>query len=680
MSCLTNDSPECPQETKIALPTPIQELTQIIQISLSPPINTSLPPGFTLTGDDLVQKHLSLTFKRKGEPEKPLTILNSTLTDGTDSSVLTIEFLEKVRFANTESISVSVKDPLVYDPSTNRQRSSQPIYFKQETKKSAVVTKKKESKQEREERRAALVGKCVRISILAIVTASTCTIGLTGPVTFFAFFIKSLNIIDILSNIAKINVKHGPRFKQVISFIENLKIPEVKFIANLSPIEDSSFDDAEVDAYRKIPRGKRGKITEGNEDVFIFAGQNFVVSVTIIILLCFWKLFGLVLSDKSRVTGFFSFAYLFMIDVFFFDYQMICASEISFFNYNKIRERQGKFVQSILISMFILVLVLREFSAAFESIREEIQKKRVGDKKEKELSKANQLTLEIYTEGVNLDQKQKGSTIHLYLLWIGNLRFFIIQLIISALQLLSRSQALFVLVVNLSYFIFFLKTTFTSKVFSSKLMLVKESIQETCIMVVLAALTIFSFTEKSAFSSSSLFEIIEILAVVSILGASGSEFVMLCQSILESFKSCFSRKKKKKSTILNAKNSSEGFKSVEMSPEVESEDNKAVWGNDQKGSRNEHRDVSTTANDDPFAFLEEKIEVLNSRKETVKIESRRIIGRFGSGIGSTAGLDDREDKKRGVGDGRTIKFGLKQPKRSRVKFKSKMKFDIVEKR
>ena len=677
---MTQDSSECPQETKITIPNVIEELTQNITISFSPSLTASLPSSFFISAEDLVQKHLSLNFKRKGEPEKPLTILKSTLTDDTDSSNLVIQFLEKMRSSNTESISISVKEAWIYSPSADGQASSRPVYFKQNKKVSGEVTEKRETAQERDEKNAAQIGRYVRTSILGIVAATSLTVGFIGSATFLAYFVKFFNIVDILSNIAKINVELGPRFTLVMSFIDSLKIPEISFIANLSPIQDSHFDEPDVDAYKSIPRGTRGKITESNEDVFIIAGQNFAVSIVIILLWCLGRLLELCLTDGSKIIGFFSFAYQLMIDLFFFDYQMICASEISFFNYNKIRERQGKFVQSILISMFILVLVLREFSAAFESIREEIQKKRVGDKKEKELSKANQLTLEIYTEGVNLDQKQKGSTIHLYLLWIGNLRFFIIQLIISALQLLSRSQALFVLVVNLSYFIFFLKTTFTSKVFSSKLMLVKESIQETCIMVVLAALTIFSFTEKSAFSSSSLFEIIEILAVVSILGASGSEFVMLCQSILESFKSCFSRKKKKKSTILNAKNSSEGFKSVEMSPEVESEDNKAVWGNDQKGSRNEHRDVSTTANDDPFAFLEEKIEVLNSRKETVKIESRRIIGRFGSGIGSTAGLDDREDKKRGVGDGRTIKFGLKQPKRSRVKFKSKMKFDIVEKR
>ena len=151
-----------------------------------------------------------------------------------------------------------------------------------------------------DERKAAKIAKYVRIPVLVLTAVSSITVGFTGSATFFAYFTKLFNIIDILSNLAKINVKLGPRFKIVMSFTENLKIPRIAFLANLSPLKDSNFDDRDVDAYKLLPRGTRGKITEGNENVFIFAAKNFVMSLSIITLLCLWRLFGLCLTDQSK--------------------------------------------------------------------------------------------------------------------------------------------------------------------------------------------------------------------------------------------------------------------------------------------------------------------------------------------------------------------------------------------
>ena len=124
--------------------------------------------------------------------------------------------------------------------------------------------------------------------------------------------------------------------------MENLKIPDIAFIANLSPLKDSAFDEPDVDAYKLIPRGSRGKMTRENEAVFLIGGQNFFISLSVIIIWLCWKLFGLCLSDENKIIGFFSFVYQFMIDLFFFDFQMICTTEASIFDYNSIKNVSSK--------------------------------------------------------------------------------------------------------------------------------------------------------------------------------------------------------------------------------------------------------------------------------------------------------------------------------------------------
>ena len=485
-SCLTKDSAGCPQETKITLPIHLEELRQNITISFSPPLNASLPSSFTLTANELVQKHLNLTFKRKGQSEELLTILKSRLTHSKDSSQLFVEFLEKMRVSNTESIFLTIKEPLVYDPPSDGQNSLLPVYFKQNTKIKSIITEKKESNQERDERRAGQIAEYARIPILAVGAVSSVAICVFGSTTLFTYFVQFFNKIQILSNIAKTNVEFGSSFSIVMNFIEKLTIPRIDFIANLSPLKDSKSNegervDSDADAHKLYLRGARGKITETNEDVFIMAGQSFYISLAVILLWGFGSLFQLCFTRKCRLVTFCLFGYQMLIQLFFFKLQMICISEIALTDYTRMRELPVKYIFSVLISMVILILVLSDFSVAVDRIRKEVERSKMkkkhregSSKKKEELSKAEQLALDRYTKGIDMTQKESNKPIQNYLLWIENLRYFAIQVTIASLQLLKKPQALIMLVINLSFFIFFLKMICSSKVFTSKLILVKK--------------------------------------------------------------------------------------------------------------------------------------------------------------------------------------------------------------
>ena len=439
-SCAEKDSPNCPLQTQITIQSEINELTQQITIIFSPPLTNILPSPFQLTAKTLIEKHFSLKFKRKEEAESiEIKIINEKLTHDSDSSKLLIEFLQKMRVSNTEYIDVDVKDPWVYKSASG----SQLVYFKKKEVKISIK-KKEDGQREQDEKQVAEIAKASRLAIGAIAAASSATIAFTGSSTFFAYLTKFFNIIDILSNLAKINVKLGPRFKLVMIFLENLKIPEIGFLANLSPVKDSDFDEPDSDAYKLIPRGTRGKMTEeGNDGIFITSGQNFFFSLTILLFWLLWLLFRLCFSERSKVLSLISFFYQFSIDLFIFDFQLICTTEIAFFNYNRMRGVPGKFVGSLLISTSILVLIVKEFSGAFDSIGEEVKRKNER-KQNKSLSKSEQLIVDLYTEGIEIAQNGKKSNsfhnnLHYYLLWIGNVRFFVIQVVIASLQLLNRT-------------------------------------------------------------------------------------------------------------------------------------------------------------------------------------------------------------------------------------------------
>ena len=316
-------------------------------------------------------------------------------------------------------------------------------------------------------------------------------------------------------------------------------------------------------------------------------------------------------------------------------------------------------------SIFILVLIVSEFFMAFIIIEKRLKG---GEKSTKvvKLSINDRLILEKYTEGINMNY----TGVHNYLSLISNLRFFLIQIVIASLQLLNRTQALLVMVVNLVFFIFFMKVICSKVAFSSKLMLVKECVQECCIMVALMTITLFSFTEKTSFSTSIFYQIIELLAVGSMIGAAGSEVFILLYSILDSLKS-FCSKKKTRSSVKSEKKVVEKESTEEIMRRGEhSGGQKNIFEGQGRSHRNSLQ--GSEAGDHPFSSSFNKLMSPN-RKEFIKKnkkKGRKIMGRDS--------LENEENLKFG---GRRMsisnrfkgkKFGKNRPKRRKVKAKNRL--------
>ena len=86
------------------------------------------------------------------------------------------------------------------------------------------------------------------------------------------YLIKFFNILDVVSNLGDLNVKFGSAIQIVLNFVNNIRIPEIKFLARLSPIKGSYPDSKDSSAYLTVIRGSRAKMTQENGQVFIASG------------------------------------------------------------------------------------------------------------------------------------------------------------------------------------------------------------------------------------------------------------------------------------------------------------------------------------------------------------------------------------------------------------------------
>ena len=553
-SCSEKESSDCPLRTSILVPDSIEELTQNITITFKPSLKNQIPSSFSLTGNLLTQKHMSLKFKRKSGYEEKLTLLEQKLSheESEGKSSLFVKFLEKNWYYNTEYLNLVIDDPWVYTPKKTNQNQEKLVYFKQEDIRISL-TKKRKTRREKDQETARRIARVIRVAIGIAVIASMLLAVCARFWSHFAILVKFFNIIDILSSLSKLNVKFGPILHLIMVFIENLKLPELPFLAMLSPLRDKETTDGDRDAYQTVPRGTRGKITTSNQDVFVASGKGFVISVLII---SFWILKGSLIrcgGDGSKAARFVTSTYQFLIGMVFFEILLISSVEISTFDVNKIGDISLKFILSLFLSMIILTLIISELLDAYIILKTEIFSKKVcqdrNEKKPKQTSFEEELLLDKYTEGIEINEKT-GS--HNYLILVQIIRFSVIEIIIGSLQLLNRTQALLVFTVNLSYLCYFIKVAMSAiRIHTTRLGYIKDSVQEGCIMVALFTITIFSFTEKISFSESVVYKMIELVAGLSIVGAIGSEFVLLCRSMWITFTSC----KRRSKTVQNAKNS-----------------------------------------------------------------------------------------------------------------------------
>ena len=186
-------------------------------------------------------------------------------------------------------------------------------------------------------------------------------------------------------------------------------------------------------------------------------------------------------------------------------------------------------------------------------------------------------------------------------------------------------------------------------------------------MAVLLVLTLFSFTEKSNFSSSTTYTVIEMVAVFSVIGAAGSEFLALLSSAFETIaKCCFYRKRKvaPKTAPDEKVAGQEGFASsrletenIEINRLAETEEPKKMEKKIVKGNPSEF-------GYNPFTVG------LRSLEEVKKNKTSRIFGGENVNGGEQASrLGDHLFQKKGKKRKKFVSFGAGSPRKSKRRIK-----------
>ena len=554
LSCSGKKWESCPEPISVSVPSSIKELTQNFTLVLTPSLQDPLLSDFKITAEDLSTKNLNFSYKKKqNQATDPLTIIRKQLTHTQNTSQLFIEFLEKMRVSTTEYAQISFKEPILYKTAPSEAVQKIKYFIKQEYK--IPIIEGENVDQEQEEAKENFEGSRIgQIEVGTVASASIITAVLSGMQGSIFTLIRFINISGIISNLGLINIRFGSNLKLIIEYLENFKMFEFDFLSKLSPLKDSKFDDPDVDAYRIKPRGSRGKVTSSNGQIFIISGQNFIVSCLIIGLWALSTSISYCMDKKSKIVGLISFCYQILLGLVFFDDQMISFAEIAFYDYSTFRKWTPKLFLSLMISYGILILIGREFYQGFKLIKENkdllISESDEDGKKVDTIALGERLVIEKYTEVVNLESYGP----HWYFSLMDSLRFSVIQLVIASLQLLNRTQALIVLVIDLVFFHYFVMLACKHDIFRSNYLMDKTIIQECCILMFLITITLFSFTEDSDFSSSLTYKVIEVVAIIGIVGTIVAELIILIVEIYLKFsESCrkLIRSKKK----LNSKKS-----------------------------------------------------------------------------------------------------------------------------
>ena len=691
LSCAEHEELDhCPQKTRIEIePKLISELTQNISIKFIPSLQDKIRSNPALTAESILRNNFNLSYKDKEGNEHQLKILKSRLVHSTvaengGSSTLSVAFLQKLRVEKVESINLGVINPWISLPGDSAQNENGLVYTSKDVNEKVVVTERVKTEEEKDIQRAEDYGTAASIGVAFLLLPTLVVKGLGGCAgSSAAYMIRFFNIMDIVSNLGSINVRFGSKIKVAFSFIRSISIPELPLLRTLSPIMDAEPDDDDSSAYQIVTRGSRAKMTQENGQVFLASGENFLFSLLVIIFWGLMTVFECFLDHRSRVLKSVSFMYQTLIGLMFFDFQMISIAEIAFFDYSRIRSFEPKFIFSLVLSVVNLALILSEFLKAILAINKKLRsEKRINEKKSKNRDKMisgsreredeeedersdspnNEMIMEKYTEVIDTSQgNQRGRWV---LILVGDVRFFVIQIIIVSLQHLNRSQSAIVLVINIGYLVYFTRVLLGGKVFKLKIYLIKEIAQEVSIMVLLSTITVFSFTEKSDFNKSKSYTGMELLAIFSIIGACGGEFLILASDLLGSLiESCRRKPQKSKNEILGKE--------------------KIFWGNRHEDNVLKHdRETSKAGTVNSTQGLFGKVSVSTKKRENPKRSSQELLEDFEGNLKSRTDFcgensqykyfENKKDESEG-NTKKSINITIQKKKKNKVSFTHKQK-------
>ena len=309
-----------------------------------------------------------------------------------------------------------------------------------------------------------------------------------------------------------------------------------------------------------------------NEDVFIFTGQNFFISILILILFAMMKMMERCLQRSNIFLKIVTKGYQSLISVFFFDFQMICFTELAVADPKKLGRHSGNFVLSWAVSFVVVTLTILEQINGFMLMKSAKIGDKTNNKKQAKIQqKSNRRSvndetiIQKFSEG--LAPNITGFT-KLYNV-IDGFRFTLMLIIISSLQLLERTQMVILVTISLLYFIYALLVAVSSyRVFESELVKNKIITHEACILVTVFGFCISSFKKDSTWSTTAYFKFTQSMIPVSIVVAVLLEFLMVARECYLGIDSFCSNWKKNKKTSPKGLNINQETKSIQTEAKV----------------------------------------------------------------------------------------------------------------
>ena len=434
---------------------------------------------------------------------------------------------------------MSLRSPWIYRPSSRGEHQNT-VYLREGWNQKVTLTPRVKSEEEKTYEWAKRFGKDVTAGIGAIAPVGRImAFILAWTSNFLGSLIRVFNVANVVTNIGKIDIKLATNVNATFTFVDNIKIPEWKFLAGASPLEDYEWGERDRDAHQRLLRGTRGKITINNERVFLGSGQSFIISLTILLLrLAVIPVLDCFMNKSNVFLRVVCFTYQLILGVFFYQYQIICVAEIAMMDYERIPDPQFRagFFGSLLLSIAVLILMMVEIFNLFWVVQKiKGVKVNINDEKANardHMSMNKKFALDRLTRVLNLDESSNQSYYKMPVL--ETLRFFIIQILIATLQLLNKTQAVLVFLVNLAYFVYFFRALLTAKVYKNLFLFVKAIVLEVCLMMLITTMLVFAFAEDTDFQDSWVHKVLEQGAIMGILGAVGAELVnMLVEFYLQ---------------------------------------------------------------------------------------------------------------------------------------------------
>lgn len=504
------DDPSCPEPVKFILddqllPEGVRNFTAKIEPDIEKVIGKE--ESSLINFGDI----FSLKFFDK---KKNLEILKNFTSVELKSVNLEFKIDFNLTIENAENIKIIINFPQnkFFNSSKTETEEEKKFYFKIEEyelklKESQINKNSTQNEDESEKKEAKEKGKKAGLAVTGIAFTGIIISILMG--SSFVFILKFIQIVDLLSNLAKINVRTGPKLEHLLTFLSGIGAPELSFLKKLSPLENNK------NAFKYELGGPKGKSVEENSDVFIFSGQNFIISTVLSVSLLFNFLLKPCTKKGNCLYLITTYVSRILLGFFYYDFQLISFSEIS--TRNLFWPQRTSLIFSFIVSYFFILVIIFDILRAWVIL---VDIKRGNGRKKQQVRLDEKIIFENFTEDLCDEAIKRGE-----MFWIQeNVKFSILQILIATLQRMKQGQVVVIFIVNLLFSIKLLMNLKQRKIFKGKFTCVKIIISEICLFFTLLLMTISSFWMKNGFENRTL-QIFDLIATFLICTAIFVEFL-----------------------------------------------------------------------------------------------------------------------------------------------------------